>query len=64
RLRTPLLSPVHDQRQGYVPNVVYTCGSMIHHDQLVIPYAVADSRTSFAMVNVRELIRALLDSGP
>jgi predicted GH43/DUF377 family glycosyl hydrolase len=64
RLRKPLLAPVHDQRQGYVPNVVYTCGSMIHRDHLVIPYAISDSRTAFAMVDVRELIRRMLEDGP
>ncbi|NLE58648.1 MAG: glycosidase [Planctomycetes bacterium] len=64
RMRKPLLSPLHDQRQGYVPNVVYTCGSMIHQDQLVIPYAVSDSRTSFATINARDLIHLLLENGP
>jgi len=64
RLRKPLLSPVHDQRQGYVPNVVYTCGTMVHRDQLVIPYAISDSRTAFATVNVNELIHRMLEDGP
>lgn len=64
RLRQPLLTPVHDQRQGYVPNVVYTCGSMIHHDQLVIPYAISDSRTAFATLRVHDLIQQLMHDGP
>ncbi len=64
RLRTPLLTPIHDQRQGYVPNVVYTCGSMIHNDRLVIPYAMSDSRTVFATVSVHDLIQQLLHEGP
>jgi predicted GH43/DUF377 family glycosyl hydrolase len=63
RLRQPLISPAHEHRRGYVPNVVYSCGSMIHNDQLIIPYAVSDSRTAFATVNVHELIHRLQESG-
>jgi predicted GH43/DUF377 family glycosyl hydrolase len=63
RLREPLLAPASDEREGYVPNVVYSCGSMIHNDQLIIPYAMSDSRTAFASVSVSELLDALLASG-
>jgi predicted GH43/DUF377 family glycosyl hydrolase len=63
RLREPLLAPASDEREGYVPNVVYSCGSMIHRDQLIIPYAMSDSRTAFASVSVSELLDALLKSG-
>jgi predicted GH43/DUF377 family glycosyl hydrolase len=62
RLREPLLIPAAGERGGYVPNVVYSCGSMIHRDQLVIPYALSDSRTAFASVSVRELLDALMRS--
>jgi predicted GH43/DUF377 family glycosyl hydrolase len=64
RLREPFLRPGTDEREGYVPNVVYSCGSIIHGNQLIIPYAMSDSRTSFATVDVGELIEVLLDSGP
>ncbi len=64
RLRQPLLAPTDEEREGYVPNVVYSCGSIIHHDNLVIPYAVSDSRISFATVNVNALLAMLLVNGP
>ena len=64
RLRRPLLAPTVAEREGYVPNVLYSCGSMIHGRRLVIPYAMSDSRVSFATVSVRCLLRRLLDNGP
>lgn len=63
RLREPLLSPTAEEREGYVPNVVYSCGSMIHHGQLIIPYAMSDSRTAFATVPLDPLLRTLKASG-
>lgn len=62
-LPQPLIRPESDERDGYVPNVVYTCGAMIDGGQLLIPYAVSDSATKFATVNVEELLDALLVSG-
>jgi predicted GH43/DUF377 family glycosyl hydrolase len=59
RLREPLVKPASDEREGYVPNVVYTCGGMIHEGQLILPYAVSDSATSFAVVRLDELINAM-----
>lgn len=59
RLNNPLISPNEDEREGYVPNVVYSCGSMVHNGNLVIPYAMSDSRTSFATVSVDELLQQL-----
>jgi predicted GH43/DUF377 family glycosyl hydrolase len=59
RLREPLVKPESDEREGYVPNVVYTCGGMIHEGQLILPYAVSDSATSFAVVRLDELINAM-----
>ena len=56
RLDEPLLSPNEYERDGYVPNVVYSCGALIHNDTLIIPYAMADSATSCASVNVSELL--------
>ena len=58
-LKKPLLVPTEQERDGYVPNVVYSCGAMIHHDTLFIPYAMSDSATSFATVKVPALLDAL-----
>jgi len=55
----PLLVPTEDERVGYVPNVVYSCGSMIHNDKLVIPYAISDQSTTFALVSLPELLAEL-----
>ncbi|HVU36096.1 MAG TPA: glycoside hydrolase family 130 protein [Opitutaceae bacterium] len=59
RLRQPLLSANEAEREGYVPNVVYTCGSMLHGHELVIPYAMSDSATSFATVSLDDLLEAM-----
>lgn len=64
RLRRPLLIPSAEEREGYVPNVVYSCGSMIWRDQIVIPYAMSDSATRFAMVSLPGLLAELRDAGP
>jgi predicted GH43/DUF377 family glycosyl hydrolase len=64
RLRDPLIVPSDEEREGYVPNVVYSCGSMIHHGRLIVPYAMSDNRTGFCVVSVDELLAALLHSGP
>jgi len=59
RLKEPLLGPAPDEREGYVPNVVYTCGALVHHGVLILPYAVSDTATRFASVPVAELLAAL-----
>jgi predicted GH43/DUF377 family glycosyl hydrolase len=59
RLREPLLAPNEAEREGYVPNVVYTCGALLHGRELIIPYAMSDSATSFATVSLEELLRAM-----
>lgn len=59
RLREPLLSPNESEREGYVPNVVYTCGALLHGRELVIPYAMSDSATSFATVSLDDLLAAM-----
>jgi predicted GH43/DUF377 family glycosyl hydrolase len=59
RLREPLLSPNEAEREGYVPNVVYTCGALLHGRELIIPYAMSDSATSFAAVSLEELLAAM-----
>jgi len=63
-LPEPLLMPEGQEREGYVPNVVYSCGSLVHGRQLVIPYAMADRATSFATVELAELVEALKQHGP
>ena len=59
RLKEPLLGPAADEREGYVPNVVYSCGSMVHNGVLILPYAVSDTATRFASVPLDELLSAL-----
>ena len=59
RLREPLLSPNEAEREGYVPNVVYTCGALLHGRELIIPYAMSDTATSFATVPLDELLAAM-----
>jgi predicted GH43/DUF377 family glycosyl hydrolase len=58
-LEEPLLAPNASERDGYVPNVVYSCGAVIHGDHLIIPYAMSDSATSVARVSVSELLGCL-----
>ncbi|MDA3961521.1 MAG: glycoside hydrolase family 130 protein [Planctomycetota bacterium] len=60
RLRTPLLEPTGIGREGYVPNVVYSCGSLIHGGELILPYAMSDRATAFATIPVDKLLSALL----
>lgn len=56
KLKEPLISPNEDEREGYVPNVVYSCGAMIHNKNLIIPYAMSDSASSFATISVAEIL--------
>jgi predicted GH43/DUF377 family glycosyl hydrolase len=62
-LPEPLLAPTEQEREGYVPNVVYSCGSLLHGEILIIPYAMADKATSFASCNIHELLAALKNNG-
>jgi predicted GH43/DUF377 family glycosyl hydrolase len=59
RLREPLLAPNEAEREGYVPNVVYSCGALRHGRQLVIPYGMSDYATSFAIVSLDHLLAAM-----
>ncbi len=59
RLREPLLQPSPKEREGYVPNVVYTCGALLHNDRLVIPYGLADHATAFATASLAEVLAAM-----
>ena len=64
RLREPLLSPDGNERDGYVPNVVYSCGSLLHGDELILPYAMSDKATAVASVSLEELLSALRSRAP
>jgi len=59
RLPEPLLKPSEDEREGYVPNVVYSCGALLHGRELILPYAMSDSATNFATVSLDELLAAM-----
>jgi predicted GH43/DUF377 family glycosyl hydrolase len=59
RLREPLLKPDENEREGYVPNVVYTCGALLYQEQLIIPYGLADHATGFAAVRLDEVLAAM-----
>ncbi|TWP47548.1 glycosidase [Lentzea tibetensis] len=59
-LSEPLLLPAATERDGYVPNVVYSCGSLLHDDTLVIPYGASDSTIALATASVREVLGAMV----
>lgn len=59
RLNKPLIEADKNDREGYVPNVVYTCGLMCHENLLIIPYAVSDSATAFATVELDALLNEM-----
>jgi predicted GH43/DUF377 family glycosyl hydrolase len=61
RLAQPLLSPTRDEQNGYVPNVVYSCGALVHADTLVIPYGICDSAIGIATVPLPDLLAAITD---
>ncbi len=62
RLTQPLLVPNRKEREGYVPNVVYSCGAYIHQGQLIIPYAMSDHASTYAVVDLAELLAELKKS--
>lgn len=55
RLDRPLISPNEDEREGYVPNVVYSCGSLLYKNKIIIPYAMSDKASGFILVNLSDL---------
>ncbi|GIZ08179.1 glycoside hydrolase family 130 protein [Flavobacterium sp. UMI-01] len=59
RLKEPLLTPLEEEREGYVPNVVYSCGSLIHNNHLILPYAVSDYASSYVTINLDDLLAEL-----
>lgn len=63
QLTEPIISPNEEEREGYVPNVVYSCGSIVNNDELVIPYAMSDTASTYATVPLEELLASLMPSG-
>jgi predicted GH43/DUF377 family glycosyl hydrolase len=59
RLREPLMRPEGIEREGYVPNVLYTCGALVHAGQLVLPYGLSDRVTGFALIPLKEILSAM-----
>ncbi len=64
RLPQPLMTPIEHEREGYVPNVLYSCGALVHAGRLVLPYAMSDQSSSFALIALDELLEELLRWGP
>jgi predicted GH43/DUF377 family glycosyl hydrolase len=62
RLKNPLLIPNTKEREGYVPNVVYSCGSMVHNGHLIIPYAMSDYASTYATIHLNDLLKELYNS--
>ena len=60
RLEEPLLEPNANEREGYVPNVVYSCGGVIHNGELIIPYAMSDYASTFATIPVDAVLDAMV----
>lgn len=60
QLKEPFLVPLESEREGYVPNVVYSCGSYVYKDTLIIPYGMSDYASSFATVSLPDLLEAIL----
>jgi predicted GH43/DUF377 family glycosyl hydrolase len=60
-LSTPLIEPDESEREGYVPNVVYTCGAVLHAGSLVVPYGFSDSGVAIAQLPLAALLEALTD---
>ncbi len=61
KLRQPLISPNTTEREGYVPNVVYSCGGIVYRDRLFIPYAMSDYASGIASITVNKLLSNMID---
>lgn len=62
-LAEPLLEPGEEEREGYVPNVIYSCGALVHRDRLILPYAVSDSFSTIVTVELSDLLKRLTSGG-
>jgi len=63
-LNEPLLAPNEDEREGYVPNVVYSCGAIIHNNEIILPYGISDTSSTFVAIPLTDLLNELLSSAP
>ena len=61
RSQEPLVRPEPSEREGYVPNVVYTCGAIRHGERIILPYAVSDTFSNFATIKIDDLLRSLIE---
>ncbi|MCQ1800072.1 glycosidase, partial [Neorhizobium galegae] len=59
RSAEPLVRPEPSEREGYVPNVVYTCGAMRHNGHIILPYAVCDTFSNFSSIRISDLLKTL-----
>lgn len=59
RLKKPLMEPLGEEAFGYVPNVIYTCGAIVFNRQLILPYAVSDSKTRFARISLEDILNEM-----
>jgi CheY-like chemotaxis protein len=64
QLTNPLLVANETEREGYVPNVVYSCGSILHNDDILIPYAMSDTSSGFAHVSLKEVFDNMVYNNP
>jgi len=62
-LQEPLLIPMESERNGYVPNVVYSCGAMLHNDWVVMPYAASDTRSGIVKFKLQEILKNMVGTG-
>jgi predicted GH43/DUF377 family glycosyl hydrolase len=60
QLADPLLSPTEDEREGYVPNVAYSCGALVHGERLIVPYGCADTSIGVAVIDLPRLLKSLV----
>jgi len=59
RLDEPLLKPMVDQKYGYVPNVVYTCGALVHQGRLILPYGLNDTSSTIVTIELETLLEGV-----
>ena len=59
RLPVPLMVPDESERDGYVPNVLYSCGALLHGDTVVLPYGIGDAGAGVALIDLPELLDRL-----
>lgn len=60
RLEEPLLYPNEEEREGYVPNVIYSCGAIVHNGRLIIPYAMSDITSGIVSIQVKDLLKCMV----